>query len=323
MNLRNHLNIILSIIFTFILICFSVISCTMEHQQAREEILQTAKLLLEMSLSIRRYTIEEISPLIKSNISNQNAPQRIPSYAAIKTFTHLKQRLDKYEYKESLLNPKNPINRATEWEVDLIRKFRNQSDLKIIIGNRKTKTDDFLYLAVPVQLNDKECLVCHGVQSDAPTEILTQYGDNGFGWKIGEIIGSRIITVPASLAKQKARKSVITLLISIICVFALIILAVNLILKNTVVKPIFNISNIAEQISFGKKTIDEFPKIKVFEFKKLIEAIKRLKTSRDYTLNLLNQCSGKSTESVQFNMQEIISEPDLSRTQSESEIEML
>jgi len=130
MRLRNRLNIILSGIFIVVLSLFAVISYTMEHQQAKDEVLQTAKLILEMVASIRKYTIEEVAPLIDSKHAHQ--PQCIPAYAAIKTFSHLKARLEQYEYKESMLNPKNPLHRASEWEVELIRSFRNHTELKII-----------------------------------------------------------------------------------------------------------------------------------------------------------------------------------------------
>jgi len=320
MRLRNRLNLILSGIFVVVLTLFAVISYTMEHQQAKDEVLQTAKLMLEMAASIRQYTIEEVSPLISSK--NANLPQGIPAYATIKTFTHLKHRLKEFEYKESVLNPKNPLHRAAEWEVELIRAFRTQTDLNIIIGNRNTQTSDFMYLAKPMKITDHKCLRCHDTSSNAPPEIVKKYGENGFGWSIDEVLGVKVITVPTSLAHQKAQKSVFTLLISIISVFAFIMVAINMMLKNSVVRPILSMSEIAEQISFGKKSVSAFPDIRIYEFKKLIAAIKRLKTSRDHTLNLLNQCSGTNADSFQFNMQDVLSESDMVRPQSETEVEM-
>ena len=320
MRLRNRLNIILTGIFIVVLSIFAVISYTMEHQQAKDEVLQTAKLILEMVASIRQYTMEEVAPLIGSEHSYQ--PQCVPAYAAIKIFAHLKARLEQYEYKESMLNPKNPIHRAAEWEVELIRTFRNQKDLELLIGNRHTQTSDFLYMAMPMKMTDHKCLKCHDTSSNAPPEIVKKYGENGFGWALNEILGVKIITVPTSLAHHKAQNSVFTLLISIVCVFSLIMVAINMMLKNSVVRPILNMAEIAEQISFGKTSISAFPDIRIYEFKKLIAAIKRLKTSRDHTLNLLNQCAGTRMDQVQFNMQDVLSESDSVRPQSETEIEM-
>ena len=320
MRLHHRLNIILSGIFIVVLTVFAIISYTMEHQQAKEEVLQTAKLILEMVASIRQYTIEEVAPLIGSKHSYQ--PQSVPAYAAIKTFSHLKTRLDLYEYKESMLNPKNPIHRAAEWEVELIRAFRNQKDLELLIGNRHTQTSDFMYMAMPMRMTDHNCLKCHDTSSNAPKEIVKKYGENGFGWTLNEVLGVKIITVPTTLAHQKAQNSVFTLLISIVCVFTLIMVAINIMLKNSVIRPILSMSEIADQISFGKKSISAFPEIRIYEFNKLIAAIKRLKTSRDHTLNLLNQCAGTRIDHVQFNMQDVLSESDMVRPQSESEIEM-
>jgi protein-histidine pros-kinase len=320
MRLRNRLNLILSCIFIVVLSLFAVISYTMEHQQSKDEVLQTAKLMLEMAASIRQYTIEEVSPLISE--MNANLPQGIPAYAIIKTFTHLKNRLKEFEYKESMLNPKNPLHRAAEWEVELIRTFRNKTDLNIIIGNHHTQTSDFMYLAMPMKITDHKCLKCHDSSSNAPPDIVKKYGENGFGWSIDEVLGVKIITVPTFLAHQKAQKSILTLLISIVCVFALIMIAINMMLKKSVVRPILSMSNIAEQISFGKKSVSAFPDIRIYEFKQLIAAIKRLKTSRDHTLNLLNQCSGTRSDLVQFNMQDVLSESDMVKPQSETEVEM-
>jgi len=30
-----------------------------------------------------------------------------------------------YSYKEATLNPTNPLNRATDWETDLVNEFKN------------------------------------------------------------------------------------------------------------------------------------------------------------------------------------------------------
>jgi len=311
MKLSNRLNLILSLIFTIVLSFFAVISYTMEHKQAKEEVLQTAKLVLEMSLAIRQYTIDEVVPLLKNQSQTNFLPQKVPSYVAINTFKRLKNRLENFDYKENALNPKNPLNRASEWEVEIINTFRENNDLVLLNGYRNTQSANLMYLATPVKVSDQACLKCHSTSSVAPEEIVKQYGENGFGWKMNEVQGARIITVPTSLAHQKAQKSVLTLLISIICMFALIMVTINLILKKSVIQPILQLSNIAEQISFGKKNIDYFPHNKTYELNKLIASIQRLKISRNKTLNLLKHYSGEADQ-MHLQMNEILSEPESS-----------
>ena len=309
MKLRTQLNTIIILIFLIVLFFFAIISYTMEHKQATEEVQQTAKLILEMAFAIRQYTFEEVGPLLKAYVKDKSLPQTIPSYAAIYTFERLKKKVSNYTYKESMLNPKNPLHKASGWEVEIINTFRENKNLNVLIGNRRTRQSDFMYLAKPLIIEDRACLNCHGELSKAPKDIVEQYSTNGFGWKLNEVLGARIISVPSSLAHQKAQKSVLTLLISISCVFALIIVTINLILKKSVVKPIMSLSVIAEQISLGKKRTDAFPKIKILEFKRLMESIQRLKISRDHTLKALNEYS-KQNDDIQLKMEDLMSEPE-------------
>jgi len=281
----------------------------MEHKQAKEEVKQTAQLILEMALAIRQYTLEEVGPAFQNCAIKKSQPQAIPSYAAIYTFERLRKNLPNYIYKESVLNPKNPVHRASEWEVELINAFRSQKDLKVLTGNRQTRSSHFMFLAMPFVLHDKACLKCHSTSSQAPPDIVEQYGENGFGWKLDEVLGARIIMVPSAIAHEKAKNSILTLLISISCVFALIIITINLILQKSVVQPMEKLSGIAEQISFGNKFIDTFPLLKIVEFKQLMSSIQRLRISRDHTLNVLDKFE-KQNSLIHLKMEDILSEPE-------------
>jgi len=48
------------------------------------------------------------------------------------------------------------------------------------------------------------------------------YGShNGFGWKLNEIIGARIVTVPANIVFQMANNNLVVMLASLACIFLL------------------------------------------------------------------------------------------------------
>ena len=51
-------------------------------------------------------------------------PQTVPTFAATETLRRLRDRFPAYEYKEAVLNPTNPRDRASDWERTLIEKFR-------------------------------------------------------------------------------------------------------------------------------------------------------------------------------------------------------
>ena len=51
-------------------------------------------------------------------------PQSVPAYSATEVFNDLRKKHTEYGYKEAVLNPTNPRNRAVDWEADVITQFR-------------------------------------------------------------------------------------------------------------------------------------------------------------------------------------------------------
>jgi protein-histidine pros-kinase len=94
----------------------------------------------------------------------------------------------------------NPRDRAAEWEADLVSALRNQPELKELSGERATPTGRSLFLTRPLAIRDPACLACHSVPSAAPVTLVKRYGDrNGFGWKLNEILGAQVVSVPMDL----------------------------------------------------------------------------------------------------------------------------
>lgn len=100
-------------------------------------------------------------------------------------------------YKMAADNPRNPINRATPLESDLIRMFNENRSLR---DYRTTVTIDggrFLLRAIPFLENTQACLKCHGRRSDAPPGLRALYpGEGGFNERVGVIRAVEIIRAP-------------------------------------------------------------------------------------------------------------------------------
>src|SRR5262249_29162706 len=118
----------------------------------------------------------------------------------------LEREFPDYSYKEAALNPTNPADRATPWEVDVIQAFKRNPNLTQFVGLRDTPTGPFLTFARPFRLTDKACLDCHSTPAAAPATMIDLYGkSNGFGWQLCDVIGAQIVSVPMSLALRRAR----------------------------------------------------------------------------------------------------------------------
>ena len=80
-------------------------------------------------------------------------------------------------------------------------------------------------------------MACHGVASEAPETFLQVYGsENGFGWKLDEIVGVQLVTVPMDLSLERANEEFHLFMSSIIIMFALIFIVLNVLLHFLVIK---------------------------------------------------------------------------------------
>src|SRR5262249_22273785 len=51
------------------------------------------------------------------------------------------------------------------------------------------------------------CLACHGPADEAPRSMIVTYGtQSGYGWKLNEIVGAQIVSVPMAVALEQATR---------------------------------------------------------------------------------------------------------------------
>jgi HAMP domain-containing protein len=224
---------------------------------ARDEVIQQARLMLQSALSMRHYTETEITPLLDTPqmVQTRFLPQTIPFYAATESFNAFRHYYPDYAYKEAALNPTNPRDRAVDWESDVITQFRNKPSLKELIGERSTPVGSSLFLGRPI-VAQQECLACHSTPDQAPASMIKIYGtSNGFGWQNHDVIGAQIVSVPTSVAEAAAMTAFRSLMICMGSLSALTLLLLNLALYVTVIRPVSRLSKVADEISHGNLEI--------------------------------------------------------------------
>ncbi len=258
MGLRLKFNLILFFTSLIGLSLAGLFSYKILQENAREEVVQMANVMMQSAMSVRSYTVNEIRPLLAVQQRRQFIPQTVPAYAASRYVSQLQEKHPGYSYKEATLNPTNPANRAADWEADIINVFRQNSQEKEIIGERTTPTGRQLYMARPIQIKNPKCLSCHGKPSEAPETLVATYGNsNGFGWKLNEIVGAQVVSVPMSLPLERANESFATFMGALVGVFILIAVILNLFLHTIVIKPVRALSAKADEISMGDLMVEE------------------------------------------------------------------
>lgn len=258
------------------------------QENAKREVVTQASIMMEGALAIRNYTITEIRPLLIEQLEHTFLPQSVPSYAATQNFNRLRKAHPEFIYKEAALNPTNPRNRAVDWESDIIQQFRNNMELKEIIGERNTPTGPSLFLARPMQINDANCLVCHSTLDDAPAPLKTLYGTtNGYGWKLNEIVGSQIVSVPLSVPLNNANYVFNVFIFSLASIFILIFVILNILLRIFVIRPVHRVTVIADEISKSGSSRGDFQIKGNDDIAKLSQSFNRMRRSLEKAMDML------------------------------------
>jgi protein-histidine pros-kinase len=288
MGLRLKFNVVLVLVFGLGLGVAGALSRRILEANARDEVVRSADLMMGAALAVRSYTNRQIAPNLELQMMRTFLPQSIPAYAATETFEALRAQHPEYSYKEAVLNPTNPRDKAVEWEADIISQFRNDPERKDFSGARETPTGTALYLARPIRITDPGCLRCHTTPDVAPASMVKLYGTaNGFGWKQGETVGAQIVSVPMTVSLAKANQAFRTFMVSLVLVFVVAFLALNLALSVLIVRPIIRMAVAADEVSTGNFAVPEFAARGRDEITVLATSFNRLRRSLEKAMHLL------------------------------------
>ena len=252
-SLAAKFNIVFITIFSIGFIAASVMTNYLRQDNAREESLQNARILLQSATATRAYTTSQILPLLETRLKDEFLPQSVPSYAATEQLNQLLKSYPDFTYKEAALNPTNLRDRASDWEGDLINALRAKPALTELVGERISASGPSLYIARPLQIKDAACLRCHSTPDAAPQSMRNIYGvSNGFGWKHMEIIGAQVVSVPMDVSLQRANKIWHSYMLSMLGIFIFLFVALNLMVHFFVTRRITQMSKLADKVSLGE-----------------------------------------------------------------------
>lgn len=290
--LAQKLTVILLVIFLGGITLSGFALAEILNYKAQNEIASNALLLLRTINSVRFYTNSEVTPLLEASAGQSFLPQVIPAYSSRKVFENLRKVNNDYKdflYKEAMLNPSNPQDMADSFEKNIIQSFSEQKNLKETSGFRSLAGDKYFYIARPIVITDASCLRCHSTPEVAPKEMIKSYGDkNGMGWKLNEVLGAQIVSVPTTEVVHRSHQSINVVMSILTIIFAIAIYVANFWLKRYVVRPINRVVRVAEAVSTGDMEAD-FEKVSNDEVGSLVEAFTRMKLSLVMAMRRLEQ----------------------------------
>src|SRR5580692_9331239 len=280
MGLRAKFNLVLLAAFVIGLALSGTLAYQIVNANARREVSHEAAIMITAASAIRDYTAKEIKPLLADQLKVRFLPHVVSSWAAQTNLREVSAQFPAYSYKEAALNPTNPADRPTDWESDIIAEFQRNATLKEFESVRDSPAGPILSVSRPIRITDPECLSCHSTPAAAPATMIDLYGSaNGFGWKLGDVIGAQIVSVPMSVALDRANQAFKVNLVVLIAVFVVTILLMNLLLHYVIVKPIRRMSEIASEVSLGNMDAPEFEERGKDEIASLAGSFNRMRRS--------------------------------------------
>jgi PAS domain S-box-containing protein len=257
-SLGTKFNILLSVVFVVgMVVTWGVVSW-IAREQAQAEVASKAEILLQAMNGVRQYTNDDVDRYLKGVQESRNTflPETVPAFSARQVFERFRQAgYGQFFYKEASANPTNvKDDKSDTFEDGVLGEFKRESSLKTLSGYR----EDFggerrFYTAVPLRLTDPSCLRCHDTPEAAPPALVSVYGrNNGFGWKLGDVIATRIVYVPAGKVAGIARQSALLVTGLYALVFGAGIAAINLLLRRGVLRPIHSLAEATDALSAGK-----------------------------------------------------------------------
>ena len=261
------------------------------QHEADDRVHEQAQLMTETASATRRYAEEQVKPLAARLQRHESSflPQMVPTYSAIQVFQYLHKANPQYTYKDAMLNPTNPADRTTDWEADLVEKFRSDPTISSISQERDSAVGKSVFFSRPIRITDAACLDCHSSPSRAPAAMIRQYGpNNGFGWKLGEILGVQVVSVPESVPVRMAHDALKKLIAYLVGAAVLLLLILDTLLIVTVIRPVRRLSRMADEISQGR-VAEEIPVRGRDEVSVLASSFNRMQRSLTRAMKMLEQ----------------------------------
>lgn len=289
MKLLAKFNLVYLVVMGLGIALSGYIARNLLQNNAQQEVVESARMLMEKALAVRNYTNTQIKPLLATQMATEFLPQTVPSYSATEVLNTLLANHPEFAYKEATLNPTNPRDRATSWEVDIVGQFRSSAKLEEAVGTRDTPAGPSLYIARPLRITDPACLACHSSVEAAPATMVAKYGPaNGFGWNLNEIIGAQIVSVPLGVPLQRADQAFKVFITSLVGVFVAVGIVLNLMIWLLVVRPVTQLSALADRVSQGDLDAPEFTTRSRDEIATLSDSFSRMRTSVVQAMKLLD-----------------------------------
>ena len=254
MSIRLKINVVLLVIG----IMTSILVAAFNYYEARNRVFteaqKKAELISSFAMASREYTKNTLRPLsVQLAGKDSFHPELMAGFYVVRAIADIfAQNQEGYSFKQATINPILPQNKSNQQETEIINYFRANRNVSLKEGSLSQNNKEVFYVARPV-VNKKGCMKCHGLRENAPKEQLAKYtGTGGYGWQIDDVVAILITYVPIETALKELQGIALKTILAGLVAIAIIMLSTSFFMNKFVVKPIIELTSIAEGMSRGK-----------------------------------------------------------------------
>ncbi len=315
LSLKTKFTLIMTIVGFAAILASLIWTLSLFHYFGRKVLIHEAHIILNFERSTRYYVSQKLRPAAINRNNNfnklpydaddigRNAKlQRmisdnndfdIRAYSGTSVAMHvgkyMREFVPPFIYSEPALSPLNLRDKANPFEISAIGKFKSNPSLKSVSGFHVFNGKSYFYLMLPVIVK-KSCMVCHGNPSNPSpitAAVVKRYGDtHGWHWKVGTTAGVLSVLVPTKHRANIALHNAIIITAAFLILFLLAFIIAIYFINKAIIKPIHEMTKLAEDVSVGKSN-EDFKVKGDDEIGTLAKSFNRLKTSYLKAIQLL------------------------------------
>lgn len=230
-----------------------IVALIMAYQEVRairtgadESLLEKSRAIVLMAEAARTEMSNKLAKGIirpLDELPDEKVVQAVPVITAIRMAETNAEKAG-YKFRVPKEDPRNPKNKPTELERKVLREMKAENLTEKVVHEE----NQIRYFRA-IRLTE-DCLYCHGYPSGEKDAV----GGTKEGWKAGEIHGAFEIITSLEEANAKVRSAALSTTAWTMLILAGIATAVWMLMRSSVIRPLFSIKGLSESMASGDFT---------------------------------------------------------------------
>lgn len=282
MGIRIKSILVMGILGLLAIAVIGITSYNLSVKNAMDEAKIKSKIILNYTMASKNY-MKQVQKSLAVDLLEKDRfyPEIMSGFVVARgTFELFKKSSPEYIFKQATLDPLNLSNKADKEEVEFIKNFDRNPDLKSSEGRITKDGVDLFYFAQPIKVSSQGCLNCHGDPADAPEDQVEIYGtETGYNWDMGSTVAAFVVYIPTAAAVAAAKHLSLTLVLVGATGIILVLLIFWFFLDKKIVLPITKLAQRTDSFSMGEHLDEPIIGTSNDEIGTLSKAIERLRIS--------------------------------------------